>query len=188
MPPQNEGAESRRRFAREVGTGLVQVYTGDGKGKTTAALGLALRASGQGLRVCVLQFLKGGFVGGEHRFVQRQSAFTILMPNQHDFFTQSDDERRAAAATTLEMARELVRSLRYDLVVLDEVLTAASLGLIATKEVLELISQKRVDLELVLTGRGAHSDIIQAADLATEMVPLKHPYDDGVGARRGIEY
>jgi cob(I)alamin adenosyltransferase len=168
--------------------GLVQVYTGDGKGKTTAALGLALRASGQGLRVGFLQFLKGFPRSGEHLFVARYPAFEIIQPNPKNVFRQSEAERNAAALEALAMAREMLASERHDLLILDEVLTALSLRALSLADVLALIEDKPEHQELVLTGRGAPAEVIERADLVTEMVPHKHPYEKGVPARRGVEY
>ncbi|MHB1415354.1 MAG: cob(I)yrinic acid a,c-diamide adenosyltransferase [Chloroflexota bacterium] len=169
-------------------TGLVQVYTGDGKGKTTAALGLALRASGQGLRVGFIQFLKGYARCGEHRFVERWPAFRIVQPASRSVFRQDEEGLRAAAEEALGLTREALASREYDLLILDEALTALKLKALTLDEVLGLIGGKPADLELVLTGRGAPPEVIGAADLVTEMVPHKHPFDRGVKARKGIEY
>ncbi len=168
--------------------GLVQVYTGNGKGKTTAALGLALRASGQDFRVCFLQFIKGNARCGEHQFLKRYPAFKIVQPSKHSAFRRSKEGLREAAEEALELAKKMLASGNYDLLVLDEVLTAIMLGALDCQQVLDLIRGKPPTLELVLTGRGAPPEIIAAADLVTEMVPLKHPYDRGVKARRGIEF
>jgi len=168
--------------------GLVQVYTGDGKGKTTASLGLAIRACGQGLRVCMLQFLKGGVIGGEQLFASRYRPFPLLQPNEGNFFSQSEDERNAAALKALALARNLVQSDEYDLVILDESVTAVYMQLISVCDLLDLLRSKRADLELVLTGRGAPPELVKEADLVTEMVAVKHPFQLGVRARRGIEY
>lgn len=175
-------------MAVKQGLGLVHVYTGDGKGKTTAALGLALRASGQGLRVGFLQFLKGAPRCGEHRFLEKYPAFRIVQPNTGNVFRQSEEEARAAVEVALALAREMLHGGAYDLLVLDEVLTARKLGYLTTAQVLALIDEKPANLELVLTGRGAPPEVIDAADLATEMVMRKHPFARGVRARRGIEF
>jgi cob(I)alamin adenosyltransferase len=169
-------------------TGLVQVYTGNGKGKTTASLGLALRASGQGLRVGFLQFLKGYARCGEHRFVEKYPAFTIVQPATRSVFRQDEEGLRATASVALELARTTLAGDQYDVLILDEVLTALKLQALTLDEVLGLVAAKPADLELVLTGRGAPPEVIAVADLVTEMVPHKHPYDRGIKARRGIEY
>lgn len=168
--------------------GLVHIYTGNGKGKTTAALGLALRAAGQGMRVCVLQFMKGRGRCGEHRFVERWPAFEILQPSCASCFGQSDSQRQAAASEALDQVRSIMDSGCYDLLVLDEILTAVKNGLVPEDEALQLIASKPDGLELALTGRGAPQSLIDAADLVTEMVAIKHPLSRGVRARKGIEY
>ena len=167
---------------------MVQVYTGDGKGKTTAALGLALRASGQGLRVGVLQFMKGNPRCGEHRFLERFPAFALFQPAGSTVFGQSTEQRRLQSQHSLELTRTLITEGKYDLLILDEVLTALSRGLISVEQLLALVRGKPVDLELVLTGRGAPPEIIEAADLVTEMVKVKHPLERGIKARRGLEF
>jgi len=168
--------------------GLVHLYTGDGKGKTTAALGLALRACGQGWRVCVLQFMKGSKRCGEHKFVERWPAFEIIQPSPSSYFSLSGEERLAVAREALEQAFSLRDGARYDLLILDEALTALKAGLVSEAEVLGLVASKPERLELVLTGRGVTPELIKAADLVTEMLPVKHPFARGVRARRGIEY
>jgi len=175
-------------LAKSRGLGLVQVYTGDGKGKTTAALGLALRASGQGLRVGFLQFLKGYPRCGEHRFLERYQAFAIVQPAGGSVFRKEEKGRREAAELALARARQMLASGAYDLLVLDEVLTAVGLGALPSGAVLDIIAAKPAALELVLTGRGAPEEVVAAADLVTEMVAHKHPFSRGVKARRGIEY
>ncbi|MCL5264605.1 MAG: cob(I)yrinic acid a,c-diamide adenosyltransferase [Chloroflexi bacterium] len=175
-------------MSRQKLVGLVQVYTGDGKGKTTAALGLAMRAAGSGLRVGILQFMKGNRKCGEHLFSETWGMFDIICPNMRSCFRQSREQREAQAGDALALAGELLRSGEYDVVILDEIITATSGGLIAVENVLALIKDKPLNVELVLTGRGAASEIVQTADLVTQMIPLKHPYDRGITARRGIEY
>lgn len=168
--------------------GLVQVYTGNGKGKTTAALGLALRAAGHGMRVLVIQFLKGDRACGEHLYVARHRPFDIVQLNTSSSLVQTADELRPLTEQTLSLAREAVAEGNYDVVVLDEILVAASKGLITTGQVLDLMRSKAERVELILTGRGASPEVIQQADLVTEMVAVKHPFARGVTARRGIEY
>ena len=168
--------------------GLVQVYTGDGKGKTTAALGLALRAAGWNQKVIIIQFIKGDANCGEHRFAARCRPFEIVQPNKGDCFKQSAAELAPVVAETFILAVEAAAGGKYDLVILDEVFYALSLGHISTQELLELMRGKAASTELVLTGRGAPPEICAAADLVTEMTALKHPFQKGVRARRGIEY
>ncbi len=168
--------------------GLTQVYTGDGKGKTTAALGLALRAAGAGLKVVFIQFIKGDADCGEHHFATRYTAFEIIQPNTGNGLRQTDAELAPVTRETLDLARHKLTSGEYDLVVLDEIMIALRRELISTAELLDLIQARPPQVELVLTGRGAPPEVTSAADLVTEMRMLKHPYTSGITARRGIEY
>ena len=169
-----------------VSKGLIQVYTGKGKGKTTAALGLALRAVGQGLKVIVIQFVKGR-ICGEHLFATKYNPFDIVQLNIGDSFTQTLDELRPVTEQTLAFAEEVVVSGSYDMVILDEIFVAVSKGLITTEHVKDLMNKKPEGVELILTGRGASEEIIQQADLVTEMTAIKHPYTSGITVRTGIE-
>lgn len=169
--------------------GCVQVYTGNGKGKTTAALGLALRAVGRGLRVCVFQFIKGGGPYGEHLVAEKLAPlFTIIQSGRPGWVNTKDiGEDRQVAQEALLRAKELLTSDGYDLVVLDEINGAVGFGLIDVEQVLDMIALKPERVELVLTGRNADERVIEAADLVTEMREIKHYYKAGVPARTGIE-
>lgn len=169
--------------------GCVQVYTGNGKGKTTASLGLALRAVGRGLRVCFFQFIKGGGPYGEHLIADRLAPlFTIIQSGRPGWVNTKDiSEDRRVAQEALQQARQLLTSGDYDLVIMDEINGAVGFGLIDVEQVLELITLKPSAVELVLTGRNADERIIAAADLVTEMREIKHYYQAGVPARSGIE-
>ncbi len=169
--------------------GCTQVYTGNGKGKTTAALGLALRAVGRGLRVCFFQFIKGGGPYGEHLLDDRLAPlFTIIQTGRPGWVNTKDiTEDRRLAQEALEQARTGLVSGDYDLFVCDEINGAVGFGLIDVEQVLELIKLKPAGVELVLTGRNAHEQVIEAADLVTEMREVKHYYKAGVPARTGIE-
>jgi len=169
------------------GKGLVHVYTGDGKGKTTAALGLAMRAVGQGMKVAFIQFIKGEPCG-EHLFVKQYRPFELVQISVGDSFKKSKEQLGQEAQQTLAYATQEILSQKYDLVVLDEIFVAISQGLITVKQVQELLDSKPASVELVLTGRNAPSEITQRADLVTEMLMIKHPFTDGTTARRGIEY
>lgn len=169
--------------------GLVQVYTGNGKGKTTAAFGLALRAVGRGLKVYVIQFIKGGFDYGELYVVDKLQGLTLKAFGKGKFIIGKPEEVDVVKARkALELTKEVVSGGKYDLVVLDEVNVALHLGLIGLDDVLRLVREKPVHVELVLTGRNAPDEILQVADLVTEMREVKHPYSKGVPARKGIEY
>jgi cob(I)alamin adenosyltransferase len=174
-----------------VDRGLVLVNTGDGKGKTTAALGTVLRALGQGFRVAILQFIKNQETGEglfladyaarqPERLFYRRLGLGYLMG-------QPEPEDLAKAVEALALARELVAA-DYDLLVLDEICVAAALGLIEPADVVWLIKTKKPGLNLILTGRGAAPEVIELADTVTEMKLIKHAYKQGIPARRGLEF
>jgi cob(I)alamin adenosyltransferase len=170
--------------------GLIQVYTGDGKGKTTAALGLALRAAGHGLRVEIVQFVKGWPGYGELRGVERLPTVVIHPFGRsgwvHPDRPQPKDYEQAAQA--LACARQIMAGGRADVVVLDEINVALDYGLLDLEAVLALLDAKPPAVELVLTGRNAHPDVVRRADLVTEMRKIKHPFDQGIYGRQGIEF
>lgn len=169
--------------------GCTQVYTGNGKGKTTASLGLALRAVGRGLKVCVFQFIKGGGPYGEHLIAEKLAPFfTIIQTGKPGWVNTKDiSEDRQLAQDALLQARQLLTSGGYDLFICDEINGAVGFGLIDVEQVLELIALKPEKTELVLTGRNADERVMAAADLVTEMREIKHYYKAGVPARTGIE-
>jgi len=169
--------------------GCVQVYTGDGKGKTTAALGLALRAVGRGLKVCVFQFIKGGGRYGEHLAAEKLTPLLTIIQSGRPGWVNTKDitEDRLVAQEAFIQARTLLTSGGFDLFICDEINGAVDFGLIDVLQVLELISVKPEKTELTLTGRNAHEKVIEAADLVTEMREIKHYYNAGVPARTGIE-
>ncbi|MFQ6074357.1 MAG: cob(I)yrinic acid a,c-diamide adenosyltransferase [Candidatus Bathyarchaeia archaeon] len=170
--------------------GLVQVYTGDGKGKTSAAFGAALRAIGRGLKVYIIQFIKGGFDYGELYIVEKLPNLKLAAFGRGRFVTdvspQEEDVKLAREA--LELAKRVVQSGEYDMVILDEINVALNLKLVNMNEALLLIKNKPEHVELILTGRYAPRQVIEAADLVTEMKEIKHPFTQGVKPRKGIEY
>ena len=170
--------------------GLVQVYTGDGKGKTSAAFGLALRAIGRGLRVYIIQFIKGGFDYGELYIIDKLPNLTLKSFGRGKFITAKHpgQEDIKLANDALKLAAKIVQSGENDIVILDEINVAISLNLIDPEEVIRLIQTKPLHVELVLTGRNAPERVIELADLVTEMKEVKHPYKKGQPARIGIEY
>ena len=169
--------------------GLVQVYTGDGKGKTTAALGTVLRALGHGLRVYIVYFMKGDYPYGERQVLSELPNVNFVSFGSREFVDPSDikPEEIEQARQALAAAREAMLSGNYDLVVLDEVNIAVAWKLVELDDVVRLIGDKPANVELILTGRYADTKIVQQADLVTEMLNIKHPYDKGVKARKGIE-
>lgn len=169
--------------------GLVHIYTGDGKGKTTAAVGLAVRAVGAGLRVAFVQFVKGGTPSSELEALRRigievtrpASKSSGLMRN-----TITPEDREAARAA-IEVAR-LSLAGDHDVVVLDELCVAARTGLVDVNEVVDLLGSRHPGVEVVMTGRGAPEALVDLADYVTEMRPLKHPFEQGIAARKGVEF
>jgi len=170
--------------------GLTQVYTGNGKGKTCAAFGLALRAVGRGLKVYVIQFIKGGFDYGELYVVKRLPNFKLEAFGRGKFVTEvpPTEEDVKLAKKAFKLAREVVSGGEYDVVILDEINVALHLKLVGVNEVTDLIRNKPEHVELVLTGRDAPPEVVELADLVTEMREIKHPYAKGARPRRGIEY
>lgn len=171
--------------------GLVQVYTGNGKGKTTASLGLAMRATGHNHRVIIIQFMKGSSNYGELKAAERLSPQLTIRQFGLETFVSKDNpsaEDIKEAQRGLEAAREVIFGGNYDLVILDEINVALDYNLIPLDEVLQFIKDKPAALELVLTGRYAHEQIIEAADLVSEINLVKHPFYNGVDAREGIEF
>jgi cob(I)alamin adenosyltransferase len=167
--------------------GLIQVYTGNGKGKTTAALGQAIRACGHGRRIIFIQFVKG-IPTGEHAFVAKYKPFEIVQPSKGDCFSKNEEQLAIEAKQTLEFSRKQIISGNYDMVILDEIFIASSRKFITTSEILDLIQQKPDQVELILTGRNAPVEVVQRADLVTEMLMIKHPFNEGIEARAGVEF
>ncbi len=176
--------------AEPLEVGLVQLFTGDGKGKTSAALGVILRAAGHGLRVHLIYFMKGDYPYGERRALAALPNVTISLFGQ-DYFVDPDNvlpREIAEAKKALDAARLSLHSGDYDVVVLDEINVAVGWKLLQVDDVLELIRGRPAQVELMLTGRYADPKLIAAADLVTEMVNVKHPYEKGIISRKGIDY
>jgi cob(I)alamin adenosyltransferase len=171
--------------------GLVQVYTGDGKGKTTAALGLAVRAIGWGKKVIIIQFIKGNQEVGEIKIGQKKLKELKIEQFRQDnqyFIKKPDQGFIPSSQKALKRANQVIQSNQFDLVILDEINNALYYHLIKTQDVLDLIKNKPPQVELILTGRNAPQEIIKAAHLATEMKQIKHPFQKGIKARQGIEF
>ncbi len=176
--------------------GLVQIYTGDGKGKTTAALGLALRAAGHGNRVLIYQFLKPpSLVLGEREAI-KSSGLNIevqALDLQWDMTKSFDDEKMVAKAReqirhALETIAQFAKDKVYDILILDEIVFCLSKKLADLQDIKNIIDRKDPAVEIILTGRGASEDLIEMADLVTEMKKVKHYFDKAVDARKGIEF
>ena len=173
--------------------GLVIVYTGNGKGKTTAALGMALRAIGYDHKVCMLQFIKGSWHYGEMDSSKKLEPNFELIAVGKGFVGILDDnspreEHEKYAAEAVRICREKIFSEKYDVIILDEVNYAINLGLIDIGEIIKIIKEKPSDLDLVLTGRDVKEEIVELADLVTEMKEIKHPFKSGIKAKKGIDF
>ena len=176
--------------------GLVQIYTGDGKGKTTAAFGLALRAAGQGNKVLIYQFLKPPSLDIGERFALELGAVRIrteVLDLPWDMSASPKDEQavaqvQAAICDVLERIAQTAEKRFYDVIVLDEIVFCLSKGLARLEDVKSIIERKDHSVEIILTGQGATRELMEMADLVTEMKKIKHPFDKGVTARRGIDF
>ena len=173
--------------------GLVIVYTGNGKGKTTAALGMALRAVGYQHKVCMLQFIKGSWHYGEIDSSKKLEPNFELIAVGKGFVGILDDnspreEHEKYAAEAVRICREKIFSEKYDVIILDEVNYAINLGLIEVQEIIKIIKEKPSELDLVLTGRNVKDEIVELADLVTEMKEIKHPFKSGIKAKKGIDF
>ncbi len=195
-PIKVQGDDSRENL------GLVHIYTGDGKGKTTASLGLALRAVGSSLRVHMIQFLKSGVTGeiysakklgfsieqfGADALKEKQRHLQEFADRTSSFVFQPDIEEKEAAMQGLEHAKKIIKSGDYDLVVLDEINCALDKSLIPLNEVLEIV-KSHGNVELILTGRDAPKELMDAADYVSIVNRVKHPWQKGIKARKGVEY
>ena len=184
-----EDAERAKSFGT-ITKGMVEVFTGDGKGKTTAALGMILRALGHGLRIYIVFFMKGNFPYGEQKTLSQLPNVTFDKFGFETFCdpTNIKPEEKEQAQMALSAAREAMLSGNYDLVILDEVNVATGWKLIDISQVVRLIKDKPENVELILTGRHADPRIIELADVVTNMAKVKHPYDKGILSRKGLDY
>ncbi len=175
---------------KSSGLGLVQVYTGVGKGKTTAALGLALRAWGRGLRVIVIQFMKVGEDYGEILALKKLSGIDLFQYGRDQLIIKGKhtEEDVRLARQGLKKATEALSGKKYDVVILDEVNVVTHFGIVTAEEVMDVVRSRAPGVEVVMTGRYAPQPFIDEADLVTEMRMIKHPYEAGVLARAGIEF
>lgn len=190
---QREQAAAAQPGYKEAEKGLVVVYTGEGKGKTTAAMGLALRAAGYGRKVLVIQFVKTWFTGEKGgfelipnvEFIQAGKGFYKILGDK-----LPEEEHVEAAEEAFELAKAKIASGEYDVVVLDEIIGSVTGGLLQLAPVLEMVDERPEQLDLVLTGHHADElpELLERADLITEMVKRKHPYDSGILAKKTIDY
>ena len=170
--------------------GLVHIYTGNGKGKTTSSLGLAMRALGHGANVTVIQFMKGWKEYGELITASKLEGLEMVQTGRADYVYRGNEqpEDYDEAERGMETALRVMSSGKCDMLILDEINVAIDYGLVALESIIELVKNKPSGMELILTGRDAHKDLIELADLVTEMHEVKHPYNDGITARKGVEF
>lgn len=169
--------------------GLVHIYTGNGKGKTTAAIGLGVRAVGAGFKVHMIQFMKGRRYS-EIDAIEKIPGFTVRQFGRDEFVSKKNPAEIDInfAKDGLDYAREIISSGKYDLVILDEINVALDFNLVPLKEVLKLVNSRPKNLEIVLTGRYAPKELVEIADLVTDVGEVKHPYQKGIEARKGIDW
>lgn len=172
-------------------SGLIHIYCGDGKGKTTAALGLSLRAAGRGMQVCIVQFLKSTETG-ELNILRQIPNVQIIRSQEHLGFTfrMNEEQKRHAALVQQELfakASATALSGSCDLLVLDEIMAAINSGMVEAEQVKQLLCSKPEELEVVLTGRNPPEELIELADYVSQIQKVKHPFDRGIAARDGIE-
>ncbi|MGE5822723.1 MAG: cob(I)yrinic acid a,c-diamide adenosyltransferase [Nitrososphaerota archaeon] len=173
--------------------GIVIVYTGNGKGKTTASLGVALRAIGHGLRVCMVQFIKGEWHYGELNSIKKlEPDFELIVAGKGFIGIIDDDhafeEHVRAAKTALDIVEQKISIDTFDIIILDEINYALHLGVLQLADVMRILQNRPKHLSLILTGNHACEEIITLADLVTEMKEIKHPYKKGIKAKRGIDF
>jgi cob(I)alamin adenosyltransferase len=174
------------------GRGLIQIYTGNGKGKTTAALGLAIRAVGHGLKIYYVYFHKNPdkWKYGEYGILSRLGIKTFGFAKKHPHFYRNADKNkiRQECLKALEFIKKIYQENKYDILILDEIFISLRDRFLKEKEILEILNLKPKNLELILTGRGATKRIIEKADLVSQIKNIKHPYNAGIRGRKGIEY
>jgi cob(I)alamin adenosyltransferase len=182
-----------RRLTPKEPKGLVVVITGNGKGKTTTALGIAVRACGHNLRTCIIQFMKGDIYAGEWDGIKKMNCGVELISTGKGFCGIQGNpypykEHRENAQEAIQLARQKMESGQFDILILDEINNALSLRLVDLEQVLEVIRQKPAGMHLVLTGRDAHPQVIESADTVSEINEIKHAYRKGIEPQPGIDY
>ena len=169
--------------------GFVHIYTGNGKGKTTAAIGLGIRATGEGLKVYMIQFMKGRRYS-EIDALENIKDFNVIQFGRDEFVSKENPEQIDIdlARKGFEHAKEIIKNGEHDLIILDEINVAVDFKLIPLKDVLKLMDEKPEKVEIVLTGRYVHPDMVKQADLVSEILEIKHPYQNGIQSRKGIDW
>ncbi len=190
-----KGLQNNRLCDFIVGTldkGLLIVYTGNGKGKTTAAIGSAIRALGQGFRVLMLQFIKGSWKYGELVSMKRMQPDFEILPLGKGFVgansKMDEKEVQENVSQSWTRAKDAINSKSYDMIVLDEINYVIDYGLLPVDEVVTVLEKRPERLHIIMTGRNAHERVVEKADLVTEMREVKHPYSQGIKAQKGIEF
>lgn len=179
----------KKKFPKGRRVGLIIVHTGDGKGKTTAALGTAFRAVGVGFKVKMIQFIKGSWDYGELRSAEKLDNFEIVPMGEGFTWETKDKERDTKVAhDTWDICREAIEKNQHDLLIFDEINNAMSYGYLDVQDVIAALKNKPNDMHIILTGRDAPAELVEFADLVTEMKEVKHPFHKGIYAQRGIEY
>ncbi|MCX5679930.1 MAG: cob(I)yrinic acid a,c-diamide adenosyltransferase [Candidatus Omnitrophica bacterium] len=172
---------------RKLKTGCIHIYTGDGKGKTTASLGIALRAASSGLGVCMFQFLKAHGTSSES-WLEFPNFRVVCLGQAHPMFGGSKEKLSSGIRKELAKIKRVMKAKKYDVIILDEVINCVSEGFVKAADLLDLIRSRPKKLELILTGRGAPKELVEAADYVTKLEKVKHPFDNGLHCRKGIEY
>ncbi|MBL7052579.1 MAG: cob(I)yrinic acid a,c-diamide adenosyltransferase [Candidatus Marinimicrobia bacterium] len=172
---------------------MLIVYTGNGKGKTTAALGLIFRALGYGWKICMIQFIKGDWHCGELDTAKQFSENLEIYPIGEGFYKirgdkKTENEHKASAQSSLKFAEEKLTSGEYDLIIFDEINNAIEMNLISVEQVLKLVEKTPEKTDVVCTGRNAPTELIEMADLVTEMKEIKHPFQQGISAKKGLDF
>lgn len=168
--------------------GTLIIFTGNGKGKTTAAFGTATRAVGQQLNVGVIQFIKGTTENGERNVLEKLGVIFHVMATGFTWETQNSETDKAAALSTWQYAKQLLANPQYDLVILDELTYMITYNYLALDEILSALQQRPRQQTVIITGRACHRSLIEQADTVTEMRPIKHAFDNGIKARQGIDW
>ncbi|MBL94768.1 MAG: Cob(I)yrinic acid a,c-diamide adenosyltransferase [Alphaproteobacteria bacterium MarineAlpha3_Bin5] len=188
---------AKKKAAREkilatktIEKGLLIVHTGKGKGKSTAAIGLAIRCIGNGMKVGIVQFVKGAWKTGERKILEEYSDLCVVKAMGEGFSWETQDRQRdlAAARSAWAVATKMMTDKSFDIIILDELNIVLRYKNLPLQEILETIKNKRAMLHVVITGRNAADELIEIADIVTEMTQIKHPFRDGVKAQRGIEF
>lgn len=182
-----EQVDARIAAATET-RGIMMVFTGNGKGKTTAAFGTALRACGHGKKVAAVQFIKGEWPNGERNLLEQHGVTFQVMATGFTWDTQNRETDTVACQQVWQEAKRMLADDRIDLVILDEITYMVSMDYLDLAELIEALAQRPVQQSVIVTGRGCHRSLLEMADTVTEMRPVKHAFDAGIQAQQGIDW